>query len=146
MRLKKRLAQERLFRVRDRAHSARTSFAQTRIAFPYLSARRPVAVCGTFADNGPARRFTARSDVAGEISVRRVGSFGFEVPVRNVSAAGCSVGLVEPVAINDRVIARLPGLEPLAAKVIWADPHCAGLQFERPIHPAVFELLLERLG
>jgi hypothetical protein len=146
MRLKKRLALERLFRVRDRAHSARAAFAQTRTASPYLFAQRAKAVCGTFADHGPARRSTARSDAAGEISMRRVGSFGFEVPVRNVSAAGCSVGLVEPVAVNDRVIARLPGLEPLAAKVIWSDPHCAGLQFERPIHPAVFELLLERLA
>ena len=146
MRLKKRLAQERLYRVRDRAHAARASFAQTRIAVPYLSAQRPTAVCGTFADSGPARRTTVRSEVGGEISKRRVGSFGFDVPVRNVSAAGCSVDLVEPVAVNDRVIARLPGLEPLAAKVIWADPHRAGMQFERPIHPAVFELLLSRLS
>jgi len=146
MRLKKRLAQERLFRVRDRAHSARAAFAQTRIASSYSFAHRSAALCGTFADNGPARRSTPRSDISGEISMRRVGSFGFDVPVRNVSAAGCSVDLVEPVAVNDRVIARLPGLEPLAAKVIWSDPHSAGLQFERPIHPAVLELLLERLG
>ena len=80
------------------------------------------------------------------MSLRRLGSFGFEVPMRDVSAAGCRVELVEPVAVNDRVVARLPGLEPFGATVIWSDERSAGLSFNRPLHPAVYELLLGRLG
>jgi hypothetical protein len=49
------------------------------------------------------------------------------------------------VDVDDHVIARFPGVEPFSAKVTWADSHCAGIHFERPLHPAVFEQLLSRL-
>lgn len=78
--------------------------------------------------------------------MRRLGSFGFDIPVRDLSATGCKVELVESVAARDHVVARLPGLEPLGATVIWSDERCAGLQFNRPIHPAVLDMLLERLA
>jgi hypothetical protein len=39
----------------------------------------------------------------------------------------------------------LDGLEALDAEVCWVDGHVAGLRFERTIHPAVFDLLLQRL-
>lgn len=146
MRLRKRLAQERLHRVRDRAQSARVALVQARTTPRYQVNARSSSLCGTFADEAPARRSIERREVCGQASVRRLGSFGFDLPVRNVSPVGCSVELVEPVAVDDHVIARLPGLEPFGARVIWTDERCAGLQFNRPIHSAVFELLLERLG
>ena len=33
----------------------------------------------------------------------------------------------------------------LEANVCWVDGFTAGLSFEKPMHPAVFELLVERL-
>lgn len=78
--------------------------------------------------------------------MRRLGSFGFDIRVRDLSAIGCRVELIESVGAGDHVVARLPGLEPLGATVIWSDERCAGLQFNRPIHPAVLDLLLERLS
>lgn len=37
------------------------------------------------------------------------------------------------------------GLAPLEACVHWVVDHCAGLKFSNPIHPAVFDLVAERL-
>jgi hypothetical protein len=33
----------------------------------------------------------------------------------------------------------------MEARVRWVDNYVAGLKFERPMHPAVFDLLLQRL-
>jgi len=142
----KRAARERLHRIRERASSARAVIATERSTPRRPLTERVASVCGTWADHPPARRLIERNHVEGSISVRRLGSFGFEVPVRDVSVAGCKVELVEPVTVRDNVIARLPGLEPFSATVIWSNERCAGLQFNRPLHPAVFDMLLERLG
>lgn len=146
MRLTKRAARERLHRIRDRAQSARATLASEHVAERLPFAQRTSAMCGTWADQQPARRLHQRTHVQGHISVRRLGSFGFDIPVRDLSATGCKVELVESVAARDHVVARLPGLEPLGATVIWSDERCAGLQFNRPIHPAVLDMLLERLS
>ena len=40
---------------------------------------------------------------------------------------------------------KFEGLEAMDAEVCWVQGFQAGLRFERPIHPAVFDLLLARL-
>jgi hypothetical protein len=146
MRMTKRIASDRLERVRDRAQSARVNLALERVVRRLVSAERAAAaICGTWADEPPSRRRAERNGVEGQISMRRLGSFGFELPVRDISTAGCKVELVEQVCASDSVITRLPGLEPFGATVVWSDDRTAGVRFNRPIHPAVFELLLERL-
>ena len=77
--------------------------------------------------------------------MRRMGSFSFQVTLEDVSTGGCKVELVEFVEVNDHVIARFPGIEPFSAKVTWANSRFAGIDFDRPLHPAVFEQLLSRL-
>ena len=77
--------------------------------------------------------------------MRRMGSFSFQVTLEDVSTGGCKVELVEFVEVNDHVIARFPGIEPFSPKVTWADSRFAGIDFDRPLHPAVFEQLLSRL-
>jgi hypothetical protein len=44
------------------------------------------------------------------------------------------------------MLLKFDGLEALEAEVCWVDGFVAGLQFDKPIHPAVFDLLLERLS
>lgn len=141
----KRIASGRLERVRDRAQPARVNLALERVVRRLVSAERAASTCGTWADEPPSRRGAERNGVEGKISMRRLGSFGFELPVRDISTAGCKVELVEQVCASDSVITRLPGLEPFGATVVWSDDRTAGVRFNRPIHPAVFELLLERL-
>ena len=151
MRVTKRHARERLQRLRTRAYSARTGLAAARVKSEvrsWLGCPAPLAIgdCADWKDNPPGRRTRARIFIDGEIAVRRLGGFTFEVRLDDVSAAGCKIELIDSVEANDHVIARLPGLEPFGARVTWADAHSAGLNFDRPMHPAVFELLLQRLG
>lgn len=91
------------------------------------------------------RRRSPRTAVSGEVGVRRLGSFNFQAGLRDVSAGGCRVELLELYEVGDRVVTRFPLLEPLGARICWAAGVTAGLEFLTPIHPAVFELLLLRL-
>jgi hypothetical protein len=44
------------------------------------------------------------------------------------------------------VLVKFDGLEALEAEVCWVEEFTAGLRFEKPMHPAVFDLLVERLN
>jgi hypothetical protein len=53
---------------------------------------------------------------------------------------------VDRPAFRERVWVKFDGLEAVPAFVCWIEGAEAGLEFERPIHPAVFELLLKRIS
>ena len=91
------------------------------------------------------RRSSGRFATGSTIHARRIPGNNFEVALDNVSAGGCRIEMLEECAIGEDVIARFPELEPLGARVRWSVGFTAGLQFVRPIHPAVFGSLLERL-
>lgn len=78
------------------------------------------------------------------MAVKKLGGFGFELLALNVSAGGCRVELIEMVKTGEPVIVRLPALEPLGAEVVWVQGANAGLHFQRPLHPAVFDQLMDR--
>lgn len=67
------------------------------------------------------------------------------VELRDLSPEGCMIELVERPSLDEVMQVRVPGLETLQARVRWIDNYIAGLKFERPTHPAVFELLLQRM-
>jgi hypothetical protein len=147
MHLKRRIAEGRLRRVRARtvppltqaqvnAHVQRLFPAPVRSAAPQTSAE-------PYAD---AQRRSRRVVVGAEISVRKAGCFNFQLPVLDISAHGCRVELLEAVDQGERMIVRLPALEPLGAQVAWVCGTHAGLRFDRPLHPAVFDQLLGRFG
>lgn len=93
-----------------------------------------------------SRRRSRRVAVAGEVGVRRLGSFNFQAKLHDVSSGGCRVELIEAYEAGDRVVARLPKLEPLGARVCWAVGATAGIEFLNGMHPAVFDSLLMRLS
>ena len=103
-----------------------------------------------FADDADARQQVARNGkrkTAGmEAQLRRIGRLSYWVELRDLSPEGCLIELVERPALDEIMQVRLPGLETLQARVRWVDNYVAGLKFERPIHPAVFDLLLQRMG
>ena len=39
---------------------------------------------------------------------------------------------------------RLPGLEPYQATVVWSKGQYIGCAFERPLHPAVLEMIVRK--
>jgi len=91
-------------------------------------------------------RRSARIEVPGEVALRAPGKTSYRVRIHDLSTDGCKVELVERPSVGDKVLVKFEGLETLDADVCWVVGHTAGLKFEHAIHPAVFELLLERLG
>lgn len=90
-------------------------------------------------------RRSQRVALDAEISLRRLGHSNYRVRVSDLSPEGCRVELVQLPSIDERLLVKFEGLELLEAEVCWIDGHIAGLRFEKPFHPAVFDLLIARL-
>ena len=138
MRVKRQNFEHRVRRMRLRANAQRAEAPKA--ALPLLVRTRPSL---NESEPDPQRR-SRRVVVGSEIAVRKAGGFSFQLPALDVSTDGCRVELVEMVDVSERVIVRLPGLEPLSAEVIWVGGNKAALQFQRPLHPAVFDQLIDR--
>ena len=96
----------------------------------------------------PKTQQPRRSDRVGlsaDVSLRRLGQNSYRVKVSDLSPEGCKVDLVERPRIGEHMLVKFAGLEVLDAETCWVDGYVAGLRFEKPIHPAVFDLLLHRL-
>jgi hypothetical protein len=90
-------------------------------------------------------RRSQRVSLAADVTLRRLGHANFRVTVGDASPEGCKVQLVERPSDGERVIVKFDGLEALEAEVCWVDGFTAGLRYSRQMHPAVFDLLVERL-
>jgi hypothetical protein len=139
-------AQRRLLRVSGRARASSEKPIPPKVQ-AYLSGQPVHVAPDTTAEapDGTERRGSGRIALDSNIIVRRVGSFNFEVALRDVSVGGCRVELLEPSDVGDPVIARFPQLEPLGSRVCWSQGTTTGVQFLTSIHPAVFDALLSRL-
>lgn len=91
------------------------------------------------------RRFE-RTVLTAEVSMRRLGKNTFRVQVFDASPDGCKLELVDKPRVEEHVLVKFDGLEALEAEVCWIEGNQAGLRFEKSIHPAVFDLLLERIS
>ena len=92
------------------------------------------------------KRISARTPLSADVTLRRLGKANFRVNVSDLSTHGCKVELVERPSIGEHVLVKFDRLEILEAEVCWVEDFEAGLRFEHSIHPAVFDLLVERLG
>lgn len=137
----------RLQRISGRAREASaTALSETVQAYLADEPRQPAtAVEPATSDDADERRRWGRVSSAGEVIVRRLGGFNFQVALHDLSAGGCRVEMLEPSEAGDNVITRLPQLEPLGSTVCWADGTTTGIQFSRSIHPAVFDMVVARL-
>jgi hypothetical protein len=90
-------------------------------------------------------RIAERLPVAAQVSLRRTGRLAYPVHTSDVSLMGCKCEFVERPGIGERVWVRFAGLQAIEAEVCWLADSNVGLKFRTPIHPAVFQLLLDRL-
>lgn len=91
-------------------------------------------------------RRSNRVSLDGEVKLRRLGQHSYQVRVRDLSPEGCKVDLVERPRVDEHLFVKFDGLEALDAIVCWVDDSfCAGVNFVKPLHPAVFDLLVARL-
>ena len=86
-----------------------------------------------------------RVSLDAEVALRRPGRATYKVKVQDASPHGCRVEFVERPALAERAWVKFEGLEPLEATVCWVKGFAAGVQFEKAIHPAVFDRLMTSL-
>ena len=91
-------------------------------------------------------RRAARLEVPGEVALRVPGHNNYHVRILDLSTDGCRVELVERPSVGDLMMVKFEGLEVMDAEVCWVEGFNAGLKFDRPIHPAVLDLLVKRLA
>jgi hypothetical protein len=91
-------------------------------------------------------RAAARIEVPGEVRLRAVGHDAYQVRVFDLSTGGCRVELADRATVGDFMMIKFEGIEVMDADVCWVAGRMAGLKFDQPIHPAVLDLLVERLG
>lgn len=92
-------------------------------------------------------RQTARAKLKPiDVRVRRVGQNAYHVRIFDLSPDGAKIEVVERPRVGEQMMVKFDGLEVLQSEVCWVDGFIVGLKFERPLHRAVFDLLLARMG
>lgn len=84
--------------------------------------------------------------VEAEVIVRRLGHHNFRVRVYDISCHGCRVDFLTRPQLHDRAWVKFDGLEGLEAVVCWVEGFTAGMEFLKPMHPAVFERIVRQLA
>ncbi len=92
----------------------------------------------------PRRSDRLATDVGA--ALRQRGATGVSVRVLDLSAHGFRAATHLELPEGSDVWLRLPGLEPYHAKVAWSEGHFVGCAFERPLHPAVVEMIVRKAG
>jgi hypothetical protein len=86
-----------------------------------------------------------RVSVSAQVILRRLGKLNFPVSIYDLSPVGCKAEVVERPEVGEQVWIKFEAMEALEASVAWVAGSRAGVKFTRPIHQAVFDLLLQRL-
>ena len=85
------------------------------------------------------RRRDNRVPLDAAVDFRRAKEHRYAVRLHDLTAHGCRIDLPEHVCNPDEVWVTLPGLETLPSTVRWESEWVAGVEFKRPMHPAVFD-------
>lgn len=96
--------------------------------------------------NQNERRCGDRVPLDAEVDFRRAKEHRYAVRLHDLTASGCRIDLPEHVTNPDQVWVTLPGLETMQSTVRWESDWVAGLEFDRPMHPAVFDHMAAKLA
>ena len=69
----------------------------------------------------------------------------YRVRVYDASSHGCRLEFVERPQVDDHVWVKFDGLEAIESRVRWVRGFVVGVEFVRPMYPAVFDALVARL-
>jgi len=78
--------------------------------------------------------------------LRQRGGTGVSIQILDLSVDGFRASTHLQMEKGSDVWLRLPGLEPYHAKVMWTKGNFIGCAFERPLHPAVLEMIVKKSG
>src|SRR4051812_41913755 len=100
---------------------------------------------GGFGEPRPhSPRKSARVKIAAMVKLGRRGRDNFSAKAFDFSREGCKLEFQERPRLDETVWVKFDDLELLEATVCWVDDLCVGVEFARPLHPAVFEMLAAR--
>jgi len=91
-----------------------------------------------------APRKSARIRIGAMVKLRRRGHHNFTVQAYDLSREGCKLEFMERPQLDETVWVKFENLELLQATVCWIEDLCVGVEFIRPIHSAVFDMLIRR--
>ena len=89
-------------------------------------------------------RKSERVEIRAMARLRRRGHHNFTVKAYDLSPEGCKLEFMERPELEETVWVKFEGLELLQAKVCWIKDLTVGVEFERPLHGAVFDTLAAR--
>lgn len=78
--------------------------------------------------------------------LRQRGGTGVAIQILDLSVDGFRASTHLQMEKGSDVWLRLPGLEPYHAKVMWSKGNFIGCAFERPLHPAVLDMIVRKTG
>jgi hypothetical protein len=101
-------------------------------------------------DPRPAPSLTSRKSKRVTLEMgaglRQRGGTGVTIQIVDLSVDGFRASTHLQLAKGADVWLRLPGLEPYQARVMWAKGNFIGCAFERPLHPAVLDMIVTKTG
>jgi hypothetical protein len=92
------------------------------------------------------RRRCPRVPIEAGVDFRRPREAHYAVTMHDLSVQGCRVACPERLDKGELVWVRLPSLESLPAWVRWSQKAQSGVEFDRPLHRAVFEMMAAKLA
>lgn len=108
----------------------------------------PGAIQGDlYFDSAPKRaRKADRVPIAVRADLRQRGASAVSAQILDLSTHGFRIDTHLTLEHDTQIWVRLPGLEAMPARIAWIDGHLAGCAFERPLHPAVLAMIVQRSG
>jgi hypothetical protein len=92
------------------------------------------------------RRRWPRFALHANVDFRRKRETRYTIDMHDLTPQGCRIAPPERVDRGELVWVQLPSLESLAAHVKWTNKWQSGVEFERPMHPAVYDMMTARLA
>lgn len=83
------------------------------------------------------QRRTKRSDVGIDCTVRERSRSAVPAAINNFSASGIGIKSKGSPLPGSHIWVKLDGLDSVTGRVVWTNDNIAGVEFERPLHPAV---------
>ena len=92
----------------------------------------------------PQGRVSERVPIEMGAGLRQRGASGVSVQIMDLSTHGFRAATHLDLEVGTDVWLRLPGLEASHAKVAWQKGFMVGCKFERPLHPAVLDMIVRK--
>lgn len=86
-----------------------------------------------------------RCTITGHVTMKRDNRAKLQVDVHDFSTHGCKIELVDRLAIGEKLYLKIDGLEMLEGRVRWCEDFRAGIEFSRPLYPAVCDMLIAKM-